>query len=122
MKEILYLSANPCTYSFRGPSPKKRIRKHYASATTGSLNQIYFQTRGLLTTKLCQQIVTRIRDQSKISYMSYTFIYFPHGKLSKCTQNAICLALMKVLTLLSHLCVPQGRKYDGILSQFHRKN
>ena len=35
--------------------------------------------------KLSEQIVTT--NESKISSISDTFIYFPHGKLCKCTWN-----------------------------------
>ena len=61
--------------------------------------------------KLPQQFVTT--NRSKISCITDVFIYFPHGLLGKCTWSVVYLALMKLMTLLSHFCSLQDRKCNN---------
>ena len=52
--------------------------------------------------KFSEQFVTT--NQSKISLISDTFIYFPRDvNGTKCIPNAVYLALIEILTLLSLL-------------------
>ena len=61
----------------------------------------------------CHKNVTNCYKKSEqIKVHFWCFYLFPRDILCKCMWNAGHLALMKVVTLLSHFCCLQERKFD----------